>query len=65
MNIRFLCRHFAGFEILLGNLGETILDVPDAPTILGNFIARAVADDCLLIGMVHSWKDMITNEHAR
>lgn len=54
-----------GFEVLLDNLSETILDVPDAPTILGNFIARAVADDCLLVGMVHSWKDMVSNEHAK
>ena len=56
---------FVGFEVLLENLSETILDVPDAPTILGNFIARAVADDCLLVSMVHTWKDMVSNEHAK
>ncbi|XP_017473472.1 PREDICTED: programmed cell death protein 4 [Rhagoletis zephyria] len=36
-----------GFEILLDNLPDLTLDTPEAPTILGNFLARAVADDCL------------------
>lgn len=36
-----------GFEILLENLPDLTLDTPEAPTILGNFLARAVADDCL------------------
>jgi len=53
------------FETLLGNLPDLILDAPDAPNILGNFIARAVADDCLPIGIVHSWKDSVANEHAK
>ncbi|CAG7835683.1 unnamed protein product [Allacma fusca] len=54
------------FEILLGNLPDLILDAPDAPIILGNFIARAVADDCFAtVNVVHSWKDMVTNEHAK
>lgn len=35
------------FENLLSNINDLILDVPDAPTVLGNFIARAVADDCI------------------
>lgn len=35
------------FENLLGNLPDLILDIPDAPTVLGNFIARAIADDCI------------------
>jgi len=54
-----------GFEILLGNLSDLILDAPDAPTILGNFIARAVADDSLSIVNVHTWKDTAFNEFAR
>jgi programmed cell death protein 4 len=53
------------FEILLSNLPDLILDAPDAPTILGNFIARAVADDCASLGLVRSWKDMAPNEHAK
>lgn len=35
------------FENLLANINDLILDIPDAPTVLGNFIARAVADDCI------------------
>lgn len=35
------------FENLLANLPDLILDIPDAPTVLGNFIARAIADDCI------------------
>lgn len=35
------------FENLLANLTDLILDIPDAPTVLGNFIARAIADDCI------------------
>lgn len=54
-----------GFEKLLENLTETILDVPEAPTLLGNFIARAVADDCLLNTTVHGWKDKMISEQAK
>lgn len=35
------------FENLLANLTDLILDIPDAPTVLGNFVARAIADDCI------------------
>ena len=37
----------AGFEALLELLPELVLDCPDAPDILGKFMARSVADDCL------------------
>lgn len=36
-----------GFTALLANLADLVLDTPEAPTWLGNFIARAVADDCI------------------
>lgn len=36
-----------GFDILLSHLDDLELDTPDASTVLGNFIARAVADDCI------------------
>lgn len=36
-----------GFDILLKKLNDLSLDSPNASEILGNFIARAVADDCL------------------
>ncbi|CAG9772476.1 unnamed protein product [Ceutorhynchus assimilis] len=35
------------FENLLANLSDLILDIPDAPIVLGNFVARAIADDCI------------------
>lgn len=36
-----------GFDILLNQLDDLELDTPDACTVLGNFIARAIADDCI------------------
>ena len=33
--------------MLLEELDELSLDTPDAPEVLGNFMARAVADDCV------------------
>lgn len=42
-----------GFDMLLNNLPDLVLDTPDAPHLLGNFIARAVADDCLMPKYVH------------
>lgn len=42
-----------GFDMLLNNLPDLILDTPDAPHVLGNFIARAVADDCMPPKYVH------------
>jgi programmed cell death protein 4 len=42
-----------GFDMLLNNLPDLILDTPDAPHLLGNFIARAVADDCMPPKYVH------------
>lgn len=42
-----------GFDMLLNNLPDLILDTPDAPHLLGCFIARAVADDCMPPKYVH------------
>lgn len=36
-----------GFQQLLDDLDDLSLDTPEAPEVLGKFIARAVADDCL------------------
>lgn len=36
-----------GFEMVLSQLDDLMLDTPDASTIIGNFMARCVADDCL------------------
>jgi len=35
------------FDALLGDMVELMLDVPEAPTVLGKFIARAVVDNCI------------------
>ncbi|KAL1508922.1 hypothetical protein ABEB36_003741 [Hypothenemus hampei] len=35
------------FENLLADLNDLKLDIPDAPIVLGNFVARAIADDCI------------------
>lgn len=54
-----------GFDLLLSNLPDLILDTPEAPTILGNFIARAVADDCIPPIYASSHPDLDNlNEHA-
>lgn len=42
-----LLTFFTGYDSLLANLPDLILDTPEAPTMLGNFIARSVADDCI------------------
>lgn len=36
-----------GFDFLLQQLNDLSLDTPNASEVLGNFIARAIADDCL------------------
>ncbi|XP_015786262.1 programmed cell death protein 4 [Tetranychus urticae] len=53
-----------GFEVLLQSLPDLILDTPQAATVLGNFIARAVADDCIPPKFVQSHVQM-SDENAR
>ncbi|XP_059615134.1 programmed cell death protein 4 [Phlebotomus argentipes] len=53
-----------GFDMVLKNLPDLILDTPEAPTILGNFIARAVADDCIPPRYVTNPEVEELNEHA-
>lgn len=55
----------SGFDSLLESLSDLVLDNPDAATALGNFIARAVADDCLPPRFVQSYKGKVNCEHAR
>lgn len=43
---------------------DLILDTPEAPVLLGNFIARAVADDCLPPKYVTNPETTNVNEHA-
>ena len=39
-----------------------VLDTPDAPTILGNFMARAIADDCIPPKFILSYKGHVEDE---
>lgn len=57
--------HYAtGYDTLIKNLSELVLDTPDAPTILGNFIARSIADDCIPPKFLQSYKGKVDCEHA-
>uniref|UniRef100_A0A8C4QIB4 Programmed cell death protein 4 n=1 Tax=Eptatretus burgeri TaxID=7764 RepID=A0A8C4QIB4_EPTBU len=53
------------FDKLLGNLGELLLDTPDASQMLGQFVARAVADDILPADFLESHKGRVACVHAR
>uniref|UniRef100_A0A1B6FUN2 Programmed cell death protein 4 n=1 Tax=Cuerna arida TaxID=1464854 RepID=A0A1B6FUN2_9HEMI len=55
----------SAFDWLLRNLPDLMLDTPDAPTVLGNFLARAVADDCLPPKIIQQFKEKIQEEHAQ
>ncbi|KAK4319201.1 hypothetical protein Pmani_009828 [Petrolisthes manimaculis] len=57
--------HYAkGYDVLVKNLSELVLDTPEAPTILGNFIARSIADDCIPPKFLQSYKGKVDCEHA-
>lgn len=52
------------FDKLLKNLPDLILDTPDAPVALGNFLARAIADDCLPPKVIEMYKAKADSQHA-
>jgi len=52
-----------GFDDLLDNINDLTLDTPDAPTLLGQFIARAVADDCLPSDFIEKYKGNIESQY--
>lgn len=54
-----------GFDVLLSSLPDLVLDTPTAATVLGNFIARAVADDCIPPKFVQKHKGVVDCMHAR
>ncbi|CAG2104496.1 unnamed protein product, partial [Medioppia subpectinata] len=54
-----------GFDILLNSLPDLVLDTPNASTVLGNFIARAVADDCIPPKFVRRYKGVVECAQAR
>lgn len=41
-----------GFEALLDESADLLIDVPDTPRLLGNFVARAVSDEVLAVSFV-------------
>lgn len=51
-----------GFHYLLKNLKELTLDMPSAPELVGQFIARAVADDCLPPAFINHYRGHASND---
>merc|ERR1712242_691751 len=49
------------FDYLLRQLSDLVLDTPDACEALGNFLARAIADDCIPPKFLHSYKGLPVN----
>ncbi|XP_015271211.1 PREDICTED: programmed cell death protein 4-like [Gekko japonicus] len=55
----------AAFDGMLRDLPDLILDTPEAPQMLGQFIARAVADHALPLDFLERYKGRVDCEHAR
>ncbi|XP_062845710.1 programmed cell death protein 4b isoform X2 [Trichomycterus rosablanca] len=55
----------ASFRRLLEELPDLVLDTPAAPQLVGQFIARAVADQILSRNYVDGFKGRVDCEHAR
>uniref|UniRef100_A0A493TDG3 Programmed cell death protein 4 n=1 Tax=Anas platyrhynchos platyrhynchos TaxID=8840 RepID=A0A493TDG3_ANAPP len=53
------------FDKMLQDLPDLILDTPEAPQMLGQFIARAVADHALPLDFLERYKGRVDCEHAR
>ncbi|KAM6132366.1 programmed cell death protein 4-like [Pterocles gutturalis] len=53
------------FDTMLRDLPDLILDTPEAPQMLGQFIARAVADRALPPGFLQRYKGRVGCQHAR
>ena len=53
------------FDTLVQMLSDLMLDTPNADIVLGNFIARAVADDCVPPIYVHRSKEIYTDKPMR
>lgn len=54
-----------GFHELLVSLDDIQLDTPDAHTLLGQFIARCIADDCLPPKFITSYKGKVNSEFVK
>ncbi|KAK2712532.1 programmed cell death protein 4-like [Artemia franciscana] len=48
-----------GLDQLLSNLPDLVLDFPEAPVILGNFIGRFIADDCLYPRFIRNYEGKV------
>jgi len=53
------------FDHLLRQIEDLILDTPDAPVIIGNFMARAIADDCIPPKFLKSYKGHVEDPEAK
>uniref|UniRef100_A0A8C9WJR4 Programmed cell death protein 4 n=1 Tax=Scleropages formosus TaxID=113540 RepID=A0A8C9WJR4_SCLFO len=53
------------FDRILKDLPDLILDTPDAPQMLGQFVARAIADHALPLDFLDRYKGMVDCVHAR
>ncbi|XP_059084120.1 programmed cell death protein 4-like [Tigriopus californicus] len=53
------------FDYLLSQLTDLILDTPEAPHVLGNFMARAIADDCIPPKFIKSYKGNVETDYAK
>lgn len=54
-----------GFDSILARLSDLTIDTPEAPIVVGQFIARAVADDCLPPRFIKGYKGKVDCEHTR
>jgi len=53
------------FDLLLRQLTDLILDTPDASTVLGNFMARCIADDCIPPKFLLSYKGNVEETNMK
>nr|QTO06521.1 programmed cell death 4-2 [Epinephelus coioides] len=53
------------FDKILKELPDLILDTPEAPQMLGQFVARAIADHVLPMSFLDCYKGKVDCEHAR
>jgi programmed cell death protein 4 len=53
------------FNELLAGIDDLVLDTPDAHNLLGQFIARCVADDCLAPKFIANYKGKVNSENVK
>lgn len=53
------------FDALIKNLPDLILDTPEAHIVLGNFLARAIADDCIPPKFIETLKEKAETDNAK